>query len=223
MKNFNHHSQKKRLQMYQLHCNNGTWWSGKDIVLYLLNNQMKLIPLYPYVAEITLDSVRFFKEINKGLTKILKYIFWINIQRKKFAGVTSFKRLGDLKQYDHKKLIFIVSRVIFCSVICFVARDSFKNHQTEASDWRISTPCSSCSVSLFRLDSLELQNCDMNEGRKQDAWIILLPHGGKILLSTNVATNPWFLCGSFVCSSIQLSLYVSYWKSEMTMFMSLDI
>ena len=115
---------KKRLQMYQLHCNNGTWWSGKDIVLYLLNNQMKLIPLYPYVAEITLDSVRFFKEINKGLTKRLKCIFWINIQRKKFAGVTSFKRLGDLKQYDHKKLIFIVSRVIFCSVICFVARDT---------------------------------------------------------------------------------------------------
>ena len=84
---------------------------------------MKLIPLYPYVAEITL-SVGFFKEINKGLTKRLKYIFWINIQRRKFAGVTSFKKLGDLKQYDHKKLIFIVSRVIFCSVICFVARDT---------------------------------------------------------------------------------------------------
>ena len=119
--------------MYQLHCNNGTWWSGKDIVLNLLNNQMKLILLYPYLAEITLSWI-FLKKSTKVWLKDWKTSFGstFNIQRRKFAGVTSFKRLGDLKQYDHKKLIFIVSRVIFCSVICFFARVSFKNHQT---DW----------------------------------------------------------------------------------------
>ena len=47
----------------------------------------------------------------------------------------------------------------------------------------------------------------------------LLPHGGKILLLTNVATNLLFANVRFVGSLVQLSLKVSNLKGEQTTFM----
>ena len=105
---------------------------------------------------------------------------------------------------------------IFNLYRCVLTLSLLLDHRNGVEWWLEHLPSRPCSSSLFRLapeSDKVLTFCNKQETLRSD-W--LLPHEGKMLLSTSVATKFLFPFGSFVVSSTQSPLLVLYWNSQIS-------